>query len=119
MSERFYFPAPLQEGLHELDGPEAHHMTNVLRLKEGDKVELFDGEGVYANAVIESKKKKSVTLRIDSPKKDQPVQSGSFSIASALPKGDRFRWMMEDMEGLKAWLEENHPSPTKEEANSE
>ena len=34
-------------------------------------------------------------------------------------EGYRFRWMMEDMEGLKAWLEENHPSPTKEEANSE
>jgi len=26
-------------------------------------------------------------------------------------EGQRFRWMMEDMEGLKAWLEENHPSP--------
>lgn len=26
-------------------------------------------------------------------------------------QGQRFRWMMEDMEGLKAWLEENHPSP--------
>ena len=26
-------------------------------------------------------------------------------------EGVRFRWMMEDMEGLKAWLEENHPQP--------
>lgn len=26
-------------------------------------------------------------------------------------EGHRFRWMMEDMQGLRAWLEENHPRP--------
>lgn len=26
-------------------------------------------------------------------------------------EGQRFRWMMEDMDGLRAWLEENHPKP--------
>jgi hypothetical protein len=30
-------------------------------------------------------------------------------------EGFRFRWMMEDMEGLKDWLEENHPKPADEE----
>ncbi len=25
-------------------------------------------------------------------------------------EGLRFRWMMEDMKGLRAWLEENHPT---------
>jgi hypothetical protein len=29
-------------------------------------------------------------------------------------EGQRFYWMMEDMQGLKAWLEENHPSPEAE-----
>ena len=29
-------------------------------------------------------------------------------------EGQRFYWMMEDMEGLGAWLEENHPSPESE-----
>lgn len=28
--------------------------------------------------------------------------------------GYRFRWMMEDMEGLRVWLEENHPKPLDE-----
>ena len=31
------------------------------------------------------------------------------------PEGYRFRWMMEDMVGLRAWLEENHPQPAEEE----
>ena len=30
------------------------------------------------------------------------------------PEGHRFRWMMEDMVGLRAWLEENHPRPQDE-----
>lgn len=30
-------------------------------------------------------------------------------------EGYRFRWMMEDMMGLRAWLDENHPQPAPEE----
>jgi hypothetical protein len=33
------------------------------------------------------------------------------------PEGHRFRWMMEDMNGLKAWLEENHPKPAEADKN--
>ena len=33
-------------------------------------------------------------------------------------RGYRFRWMMEDMVGLRAWLEENHPSPDKEDESA-
>ena len=29
-------------------------------------------------------------------------------------EGLRFRWMMEDMKGLRAWLDENHPRPESE-----
>ena len=34
-------------------------------------------------------------------------------------EGLRFQWMMEDMAGLKAWLEENHPSPTRGESDEQ
>ena len=34
-------------------------------------------------------------------------------------EGQRFYWMMEDMQGLKAWLEENHPSPESEADHSD
>jgi len=30
-------------------------------------------------------------------------------------EGMRFRWMMDNMQGLKTWLDENHPHPTEEE----
>ena len=34
-------------------------------------------------------------------------------------EGQRFYWMMEDMQGLRAWLEENHPSPKTEADDSD
>ena len=38
-------------------------------------------------------------------------QAGDDSLTR---QGHRFRWMMEDMAGLRAWLEENHPRPPHE-----
>ena len=48
----------------ELVGGEAHHLHNVCRLKTGDKVELFDGAGILATAIIEKATGKSVLLKI-------------------------------------------------------
>ena len=48
---RFYY-SPITRGQVEMTGPEAHHMLHVMRMKEGDWVELFDGEGVLGRAVI-------------------------------------------------------------------
>lgn len=43
---RFYCPAPLPAGgTFELPPEAAHHAARVLRLREGDAVELFDGTG--------------------------------------------------------------------------
>lgn len=35
------------------------------------------------------------------------------------PQGHRFRWMMDDMAGLRAWLEENHPRPENDEGGED
>ena len=34
-------------------------------------------------------------------------------------EGFRFRWMMEDMKGLRAWLDENHPKPEPDESDDD
>ncbi|NLT65663.1 MAG: 16S rRNA (uracil(1498)-N(3))-methyltransferase [Acidobacteria bacterium] len=50
---RFYVPRNLVgEGRAVLPSSQAHHLRNVLRLKTGDTVEIFDGEGTgYAGAI--------------------------------------------------------------------
>lgn len=48
----------------EITGPEAAHIQRVLRLSEGDEVELFNGSGTVAKGVLESVLKQSVTVCI-------------------------------------------------------
>jgi 16S rRNA (uracil1498-N3)-methyltransferase len=100
MPERFYFPDSLKQDLIELDGSEAHHLLNVLRMKKGEEVEIFNGKGDAACALIQSCTRKSVSLEVISLKKDADTNQKKIVVASAVPKGDRFRWMIEKMTEL-------------------
>lgn len=99
MTERFYFPGSLNQDCIELDGSEAHHLVNVLHMKEGDSVVIFNGEGEVAQTVLQSKTKRSAVLKVTSTEKD-PESRYSLIVASAVPKGDRFRWMIEKLTEL-------------------
>ena len=94
MPDWFYAPVPLQGPGVELTGDEAHHMARVLRMKPGERAVLFDGRGTEATAEIETVGRDRVALRIletrSSPEPQSPV-----ILATAVPKGDRFRWLVE------------------------
>lgn len=92
--ERFFLPQPLQLATAELDGPEAHHLLHVLRAKVGDRVGLFNGRGDEAVAELVNHRKRSAELRITECW-TTPVESGELILATALPKGDRARWLVE------------------------
>ncbi len=62
MTRRYFAPKlPRAGGIVLLDGPESHHAVNVMRVREGDPVELFDGEGWQASAVVQSADRRAVT----------------------------------------------------------
>ncbi|WP_339747294.1 RsmE family RNA methyltransferase [uncultured Rubinisphaera sp.] len=96
MSKRYYHPAPWKQHEIELEGPEAHHLIHVMRAKVGDELELFDGAGGVAPATIINLKRKTVSLEIDLSCKIV-TEEADFKIvlATAVPKGDRFRWLVE------------------------
>lgn len=48
-----------------LDPLEIEHMLNVLRLKAGDKFEIFDGQGNLAEARIERTSKREISMTIE------------------------------------------------------
>jgi 16S rRNA (uracil1498-N3)-methyltransferase len=79
----------------ELIGGEAHHLFNVCRMKIGDKVELFDGAGTLATALIEKAASKSVLLKIIDLEKIEKPNKPEVIIAVSLPKGERFDWLLE------------------------
>lgn len=74
MSDRRFFAFPegvnLKSGFIKLPEEEAFHAFKVLRLKEGDSVEVIDGKHVYS-AQIERIKKDELLVRIISYREAQ------------------------------------------------
>ena len=91
-----YFLAPSEwssEVLH-LTAEEAHHCARVLRAKEGDEVEVFDGEGQSARCVIEEVSKSVVRLR-QVEQKIQPRPDAKIELCQAIPKGSNMEWIIQ------------------------
>src|SRR5262245_56728514 len=100
MSTRFYINSPLQPGPVTLAGPEAHHLATVSRLRPGDAVCLFNGDGHEYPARIVATQRRSVTLEID--RSDTPDRELPFAleVAAPLPKGDRAQFLVEKLTEL-------------------
>ena len=96
--ERFFFSQPLQLDTAgqtvELDGSEAHHLLHVLRAKVGDRVGLFNGDGDEALADVKRIGKRSADLFVTEAWTTQ-TEARRLTLATALPKGDRARWLVE------------------------
>ncbi len=49
---RFFIDQQPTDGTVVITGPEAHHISHVLRMRPGDRVELFTGQGDLYSAVL-------------------------------------------------------------------
>ncbi|TWT32953.1 16S rRNA (uracil(1498)-N(3))-methyltransferase [Blastopirellula retiformator] len=95
MSHRFFLDAPITSETVEIDGAEAHHLLHVMRAKVGDSVTLFDDSGAQFAAEIIAVSRKSATAKVlerQEVSRELPI---TLTIAAALPKGDRQRWLVE------------------------
>ena len=59
----------IPEGTAELTGAAARHIAQVLRLKPGQELVLFDGSGPEFAAVITSASKQSVAVEVGQARK--------------------------------------------------
>lgn len=73
---------------------QAHHLRDVLRLRPGAEVELFDGEGLSWAGKIEFHGDK---IHIGALRQLESTASGGsgFVVAPALIKADKFEWMLQ------------------------
>ena len=100
MADRFYINCPLASGPMEIEGPEAHHLAGVCRLRPGDQVCLFNGDGHEYPARVLSAGRRRVTLEVSgrhSPQRELPFR---LEIAAPLPKGDRAHFLLEKLTEL-------------------
>jgi 16S rRNA (uracil1498-N3)-methyltransferase len=100
MSERFYVNLPLAPGPFLLDGPEAHHLATVCRLRPGSEVCLFNGDGHEYPARITQVARRAITLEIIGESRPQRELPFSLEVAAPLPKGDRSQFLVEKLTEL-------------------
>ena len=93
MTRRFYAPAGWDEGEARLEDGESHHLLHVLRAEPGFAVEVFDGRGGRGIGVLAGRDGKRAVVRIESTT-TEPADP-EFVLATAVPKGDRFAWLVE------------------------
>jgi 16S rRNA (uracil1498-N3)-methyltransferase len=75
---------------------ESKHAIRVLRLKEGDQVQLIDGKGGFHEAVISNPHPKKCRLIITKSTLDFEKRNFNLHIAIAPTKNiDRFEWFLE------------------------
>ena len=97
MSSRFYLADIKPDSDAQLIDHQAHHALNVMRLKSGDQVTLFDGAGHEFNATIIGTTRKTVDLEVGAQLEVDREASRRLTIAAAIPKGDRSRWLVEKL----------------------
>jgi 16S rRNA (uracil1498-N3)-methyltransferase len=68
-----------------LSPDESHHLLHVLRAREGQRVDVFNGEGGTGEAEILSIRKKSVALRVVS-RRQTPKPDVGLVLIQALPR---------------------------------
>lgn len=100
MSHRFYVNRPLTPGRVVLQGAEAHHLGAVSRLRPGDLVYLFNGDGQEYRSEIVATGRRTVELQIleaAAPQRELPFR---LTVACPLPKGDRGQFLVEKLTEL-------------------
>lgn len=71
-----------------LAGPEGHHAQSVSRIREGEQIQLGDGQGVVASATVVGSSKGELSLRLDDlTQRERPAHR--FTLVQALAKTDR------------------------------
>lgn len=80
---------------HTLTPEESVHAAKVLRLKSGDRLQLTDGTGTIATAVMEDPNPKAAAVRLLTAD-SAPARNFRLSIAVAPTKNAaRFEWFLE------------------------
>ena len=93
---RFYCPPPLPlGGLFDLPPEAAHHAARVLRLREGNRVEMFDGLGNACHGLIAELSGRRVVIgdiTASNINRESPLQ---VLLAQAMSSSEKMDWVIQ------------------------
>ncbi len=93
MARRRFFVDSLRNGIAELRGDEARHLTRVLRVEPGQRFEISDNHAAYLAEIAEARGEHVVFRVVEPiPSVEMPAP---ITLLAALFKFDRFEWMVE------------------------
>lgn len=93
---RFHIDQPLAEDADiQLDERNSHYLLRVLRLKQGDPLIMFNGDGYEYSARLEHVTKKQTTVRLQnrlSPQRESPLY---IEIGQSVARGERMDFVLQ------------------------
>lgn len=90
LTPRLHLASPLSEGAQlELPGSAAHHAAQVLRLREGEAIVLFNGQGGEYAARIASLGRKSVVVEVGAFAPVERESPMAVTLVQGLSSGER------------------------------
>lgn len=92
---RFHVPEAAPGARVALPEHAAHHAQEVLRLRPGDAVRVFDGRGAEFEAVLEAVHRREVALRLGGMVEPRPESPLRVTLALAPLKGDRMELVIQ------------------------
>ena len=99
MATRFHVNSPLAPGWVVLSGPEAHHLA-VSRLRPGDAVCLFNGDGREYRGKVAEMGKRDAAVSVEEVVAVDRERPQRLVVAAPLPKGDRGQFLVEKLTEL-------------------
>ena len=96
---RFYVPPDLifpdKNKIEIKDKTEIHHIRDVMRLKKGDSVDIFDGQGMEFSCSIEEVTREVVIIKIEEKLTSKHDMSFNVTLYQAIPKKTKMDFIVE------------------------
>lgn len=97
-----FFAESLDGEMVALPPAEARHALDVLRLRSGEVVALFDGAGGVAIGTLQPAGRAAARVEITARSQAGPPPAPAVELAFAVPKGRRLDWLLEKATELAA-----------------
>jgi len=93
---RLYFPEAIRCGCEcRVTGIQAHHVQHVLRLRAGERVVVFDGQGTEYDCLIMALAKAGVTLQPETQRVVSRESPLPVTLAQAVSSGERMDYTIQ------------------------
>ena len=92
---RFHLPEAAPGARLELPDHAAHHAREVLRLRPGAQVRVFDGRGAEFEAVVETLHRRQALLHLGHAVQARPEAPLRIVLAVSALRGDRMEWIIQ------------------------